>query len=372
MGGMLSKKNSLVTFFLFFLAPTLGVFTNWFGFYFSAFVYGFVIFLLLLSKPNLRLDFDHTLIIIFLALIIGLSALAQVMYSDVVNIDIGLFFIQPFLIMIAYNAIFLDIKFSKKYLMRLLKYIILLNSLAIIYDWFVLEFFDASLRILSTDNVSYQHRALGLHGQPTVNSVFLISLYCLLVNLEKKIRCDIYLFIVVFSVCAQRSGWGIILMFLFFIYVITLYKGKMSRGFVLSLVIFFFPVLYFSVTYLGKLSGSYILYIVNYLIDNVGQLLTNFNTVQIFGPFNQILKTHAPVEFSALFAVSNVSTIFGVCLLVYLALLFRILKGARRVFFGFLILGSFYYPTLFYLSTGLSSMFFIVVSYENKDRISIK
>ena len=172
--------------------------------------------------------------------------------------------------------------------------------------------------------------------------------------------------------CAQRSGWGIILMFLFFIYVITLYKGKMSRGFVLSLVIFFFPVLYFSVTYLEKLSGGYMLYMVNYLMNNVSQLLTNFTTVQIFGPFNQILKTHAPVEFSALFAVSNVSTIFGVCLLVYLALLFRILRGAPKVFLGFLILGSFYYPTLFYLSTGLSSMFFIVVSHENKDRICIK
>ena len=106
--------------------------------------------------------------------------------------------------------------FAEKYWNKLLRFYILVFSLSIMIDYYILHSaLDISLQpMYREDDWSYFTRPFGITGQPSVNSVLLVFFYALLLSRGSFDESKLFFLLMVIGVLLQGSGSGFIALFI--------------------------------------------------------------------------------------------------------------------------------------------------------------
>lgn len=343
-----------ISFFSFFsfVVPFVNLYSSWLGNVEIIFILAISSLFLFFSLHFSTLFSKKVLWIVLLGfLILLISYCLHIIIFDKSNLRWIFFFgVQPF-ILLTYSLFFKKLVvvdlFSSKYFL----YVFIVLSSSIIYDYLVLTFFnDASMRLFNNPSVSYQYKPLGIFGQFSVNSTYLIFFYLVHIYCSKKSFFNPLLILLVASILMQQSGVGYILLLLSFLYSMKIEKIGLANKFFLLYSILILTIFNFFFELSNKLSSDYLYYIfftlpnkyISIFIDEVriSSLLTGFDYMNFF-----------PIEITPLFLVSKIGFLYFVFYFFYLFYLYQIIpRGYLRLSIVIMGIGSFHYPAVFYVT----------------------
>ena len=237
--------------------------------------------------------------------------------------------------------------FIEMYFYRLLMLLIIIISLSIIIDYFLLENGLIQSQLMYREGLySYYTRPFGLFGQPSANSVILISLYLFyLSNKNLKYKFQLFLIITV-AIFLQNSGSGYIsYLFLFFG---LLYKNKLGKFFIPLFIVFIVYFITLSDS-ISKINISYLMYNYEYFLDLIQIFLDTYyvNTFDILLGGNG--NYNIPIDFGPIFMIAKVGIIYYV---LYIFLILYTISSSKvfytKISLITLLIGGLHYPIMFY------------------------
>ena len=290
-----------------------------------------------------------------IALILGLSfcLLLTELHSYIIfgqsNISAIRFF-GLFIPVLAFYVLFYDpTVFCEKYWYRLLRYYIVVFSLSIVVDYFILHTaLDVSLQpMYDEEALSYHDRPFGITGQPSVNSVLLVFFYTLLLSQRSFIKSKLLFLLMIVGVFLQGSGSG----FIAFMCLVLPMLVRSSWYFVVSVASFCLLMVSWQSKILNKVSLQYVHDIVGVFIKQIDDwvMLVGMSTsspaaIFLFGGLP------SGIDFGPLYLVSNVGIIF-LLLFITVIITTMVLTKCRyeKLALIILMIGNLHYPVMFYL-----------------------
>lgn len=239
---------------------------------------------------------------------------------------------------------------SKKIINPILKFYIVVFSLSIFIDFYILHSsLDISLQpMYSVDDWSYFGRPFGITGQPSVNSVLLVFFYTYLLSRTSFRSSYVSFFLMFGGVLLQGSGSGYIacLMLFFIMLRQTHLFVQVSVG---SILMFIVILLVENFKSFDKISLFYITGIIDVFYT---QLLEWFDLLKMNMPMMSVLfgGVSSNIDFGPLFFISNVGVIYA---LIFMFLIVLCIIAAQNSYQRFaiyiLLIGNLHYPVLFYV-----------------------
>jgi len=338
--------------FLYFIVPFVNLYSSWVG-------RGDMIFILAISSLllifSLKFSTHFSKKVLWIALlsffILLVSFYLHLIIFDKTNIRWIFFFgVQPF-ILLSYALFFKKLVvvdlFSSKYFL----YIFIVMSLSTTYDYLALTYFDdPSMRLFNDSNVSYRFKPLGIFGQFSVNSTYLIFFYLVHIYCSKKSFFNPLLILLTASILMQQSGVGYVLLLLSFLYSIKIERIRLPNkilGFASIILLIIYSV-FFELS--NKLSLNYLSYIfitlpneyIGIFINEVriSSLLTGFDNKNLF-----------PIEITPLFLVSKIGFLYFVFYLFYSFYIYQLIpRGYLKLSMLIMAIGTLHYPVIFYVA----------------------
>lgn len=343
-------------FYLFLLTvPFFNIINLKFG---NAIVQGFTLsffcFTLLLFRPqHIRYGWFVPLLLIFgLVVCLLLSELHSVINLGRSNIDSIRFFGLFIPVLLFYIMSYNPKVFVEKYLDKLLRYYILVFSLSILIDYFILHSaLDISLQLMyREEDWTYITRPFGITGQPSVNSVLLVFFYALLLSRGSFDKSKLFFFFMVIGVLLQGSGSGFIALFILLNAIIMSFNWFIRVVvYSCSLLVVFQPVIKFKL--FEKISIEYISSMIDVFIKQTNDWIILLKTSEHVPIISLLLGgVSSAIDFGPLYFMSNMGLIYSIFFLI-LIVVSTVKAKERYEKWAFLILlvGNLHYPVMFYL-----------------------
>jgi hypothetical protein len=346
MHAKLKIDRSVFLFFLFAVMPFINIINHRVG---DKVVYIIFSVLIVVSFLSFKIDKMYSLKLSYIPFFLLMFLILIVIYLNSYSLGNILFF-SLFIFVFIYLVTFFDLnRFLKKYYTTLLKYFIVIISLSIIIDSFILHSsLDLSLQLMySSEAYAYKGRPFGVFGQPSVNSVVLVFIYTLLLSkyVVHKELYNVYFFLVTLGVLLQNSGSGYLAYFMMLMTVFYKYKVMKYSIFPMFGLITFYLVVSNTVS---KISLTYMtfliensMYLINLWVDSDPSLIDIFFGSGSFG-----------MEFGPLFLITNMGFVYFIVLTgIFLYLMYKGENRYTRVAILILLIGNLHYPVIFFIFT---------------------
>ena len=346
------NRNSLLFKFLLFI-PFVGILSNNLSTTLSYFVILLFIFALLLFKIKTN-QVDKTVSVFFTLMI--LSMFFSFIYQQIEYSYNNIYFIQFFgsqLFFFFVFTFFANIKnFINTYIESFFKYMIIIIFLSVIIDTILLENGLLTSQLMyKPDHPTYNSKPLGIFGQFSINSAYIVCFYLLYKGYTNhryiNHKNNYILFIMVtITIILQDSGTGYIAYLLLFI--TLFYKNNIVKY-------IFFPILFVLVgliiynNIVAKISFDYFLYLYQYF-ENIISVVYIDNIYSLYDVLFGINGNYNfPIDFGPLFLIAKVGLVYFI--LYSIAIFYLVYKSHNnyiRMAILILILSNIHYPTLFY------------------------
>jgi hypothetical protein len=340
-------------FYLFLLTvPFFNIIVLNFG---SAIVQAFILFylfltLLLFRQQRLRSEwFAPLFYMLGFVLCLLLSEAHSLTNLGRSNIE-SIFFFGLFVpVLLFYIVSYNPRVFAEKYWSKLLRFYILVFSLSIIIDYFILHSaLDISLQPMYREDArSYVTRPFGITGQPSVNSVLLVFFYALLLSRGSFVESKLFFLFMVIGVLLQGSGSGFIALLMLLIVMFGSFHW-LIRVFIYSsgLLIVFQLVQEFKL--FDKITAEYIsamIFVFTLQIDDWVVLVNESYPILsvLFGGVS------SGIDFGPLYFLSNVGLVYSILfLMLIIASALKAKDRYEKSAFLILLIGNLHYPVMFY------------------------
>lgn len=303
--------------------------------------------LLFIFRGQEKIHIKYLIYGIFMVFVLVISHMYQQMIYEHNNIYFIQFFGAQILFFLLF-AFFVNIKiFIEKYLKFFLISAIFLIFLFVMIDFILLEMNMGTYQLMYREYAnSYRLKPLGLFGQFSVTSTYVVFFYLIYLSLEKVTInvTNIVLFIfLTIVVLLQNSGTGYIV----YIFMIStlLYHFHIFKIVLLPFVFGITISIIFSGV-VDKISIGYIIYLIDeHAIVLIQDYLTNLNSILdlLFG------MAYGDIDFGPTFLMTNIGMLYFI--LYSIVLLYMIWKNNNiyfRVAIMSLMFGNLHYPVLFY------------------------
>jgi hypothetical protein len=295
----------------------------------------------------------------------------------------NLYYIQFFgsqIIFFLLFCFFVDIKyFIDEYAQKFLRMVIYLIFLFVLLDYILISIGAMQNQFMfKLDAYSYYGKPLGLFGQFSITSSYVVALYMLYLSFNKNDSSKIKIILFIFTsltVILQDSGTGYIVYFL--LLVTIFYKSIIFRY-------LFIPIVFFVFLYIVnnnlfyKISYDYFVWLLDFFYKIFEQTyLNNLNNLFDF-LFGIEEDGKFPIDFGPLFIIAKVG--FFYFILYSLMIYYMIYKAPNRyirmalfsLLFANLHYPAFYYPMMNLL---LPVIFIYILNYDKyyvEDRDSVQ
>jgi hypothetical protein len=278
-----------------------------------------------------------------------LSELHSVINLDQSNIDSIRFFGMFVPVLLFYILFYNPRVFAEKYWDKLLRFYILVFSLSIMIDYFILHSaLDISLQPMYRETAwSYVDRPFGITGQPSVNSVLLVFFYALLLSRGSFDASKLFFLFMVIGVLLQGSGSGFIallmllnVMFMSFNWFIRIFVYSCGLLLVVQLVVQFKLFNHISVEYISEMINVFMWQIDEWII-----------LVKESEPIISVLLggVSSAIDFGPLYFMSNMGLIYAILFLILIVMSAAKAKERyEKSAFLILLVGNLHYPVMFY------------------------
>ena len=317
----------------------------------QAFILSFFSFTLLLFRlQRIRTGWFAPFLLVFSSLFcLLLSELHSVINFGQSNIDSIRFFGLFILVLLFYILFYNPRIFVEKYWDKLLRFYIIVFSLSIMIDYYILHSaLDISLQpMYSEDAWSYVTRPFGITGQPSVNSVLLVFFYALLLSRGSFAESKLFFLFTTIGVFLQGSGSGFIAL-LILLNVMFMSFNWVIRTFVYSFALLLVFQLVQQFKLFSKISVEYISIMIDVFMWQIDDWIILLKKSE---PIISVLLGGVPsgIDFGPLFFMSSVGLIYSIFFLIFIIM--SIAKAKERYeksAFLILLVGNLHYPVMFY------------------------
>tara|TARA_Y100000996_G_scaffold399431_1_gene368458 strand:+ start:760 stop:1893 length:1134 start_codon:yes stop_codon:yes gene_type:complete len=317
----------------------------------QVFILSFFLFsLLLFRQQRIRSGWFVPFFLVFgLVACLLLSELHSVANLGRSNIDSIRFFGLFIPVLIFYILSYNPRIFAEKYWDKLLRFYILVFSLSIMIDFYILHSaLDISLQpMYREDDWSYFTRPFGITGQPSVNSVLLVFFYALLLSRGSFHESKLYFLFMFIGVLLQGSGSGFLAL-LILLNVMFMSFNWIIRIFVYSCVLFLMIQLVLQFELFNKISVEYISGLSNVFMAQTDDWIV---LVKKSEPIISVLLggVSSGIDFGPLYFMSNVGLIYSIFFLIFIVT--SAVKAKERYeksAFLIILVGNLHYPVMFY------------------------
>ena len=310
----------------------------------------FFLTLLLFRQQRIRSGWFAPFFLIFgLVICLLLSELHSVINLGRSNIDSIRFFGLFIPVLLFYILSYNPRVFAEKYWNKLLRFYILVFSLSIMIDYYILHSaLDISLQpMYREEDWSYVTRPFGITGQPSVNSVLLVFFYALLLSRGSFDESKLFFLLMVIGVLLQGSGSGFIAL-LILLNVMFVSFNWFIRVFCYFCGLFFVFQLVKQFKLFNKISFEYISRLIDVFMWQIDDWII---LVKKSEPIISVLLggVSSGIDFGPLYFMSNVGLIYSIFFLIFIVMSAakakeRYEKSAILI----LLVGNLHYPVMFY------------------------
>lgn len=314
-----------------------------------AILFLFVSIILFFNIQHHQLTKQQLLISLFLLLNMCIVFLYQLLIYDFNN----LYYIQFFGSQILFFLLFsLFINMSKVYKNIHISFeiIIYLISLFVLVDFGLIELGMNSYQLMyKPEASSYEGKPLGLFGQFSITSSYIIILYMLFLsfNKQKAKSKKIFLFLLLtISIILQDSGTGYLLYAILLLTI--LYTSNKIKP--LAILLTAALTLYLAQSNIvHKISFDYTMFLYDYFLDIFLSVYVNhvYNIFDFLFGINS--EYNFPIDFGPLFMIAKVGFLYFI---LYSCLIFYIIYKSPDIFLRMalisFIIANMHYPVLFY------------------------
>ena len=364
--------NRYKVFYLFLLTvPFFNIISLNFG---DAFVQAFILFFvsftfLLFPQQRIRYGWFAPLLLIFgLVVCLLLSEVHSLINLGRSNIDTIRFFGLFIPVLLFYILFYNPSVFAEKYFDKLLRFYVLVFSLSIMIDYFILHSaLDISLQpMYRKEDWSYVTRPFGITGQPSVNSVLLVFFYALLLSRGSFGKSKLFFLLMVIGVLLQGSGSGFLgLVMLMSVMFMSFNWPIIVFFYFFGILLLFLLVQQFNLFY--KISFEYISRMIDVFMWQMDDWIILVNKSEVI---KSILfgGVSSGIDFGPLFFMSNVGLIYSIFFLILIVISAAKAKERyEKSAFLILLVGNLHYPVMFY-----ATMVFVLPLLLQKNLFPVK
>ena len=317
----------------------------------QVFILSFISFtLLLFRQQRIRSGWFAPFWLIFVLFVcLLLSELHSVMNLGRSNIDSIRFFGLFIPVLLFYILSYNPRVFTEKYWDKVLRFYILVFSLSIMIDYFILHSaLDISLQPMYREaDWSYVTRPFGITGQPSVNSVLLVFFYALLLSRGSFDESKLFFLFMVIGVLLQGSGSGYIAL-LILLNVMFMSFNRFIGIFVYPFGLLLMLLLVQQSKLFYKISFEYISTIIDIFRWQIDDWII---LVKESEPIISVLLggVSSGIDFGPLYFMSNVGLIYSIFFLIFIVTSAAKAKERYEKWaFLILLVGNLHYPVMFY------------------------
>ncbi len=314
------------------------------------FTYSAIVFFIILIMSFGTLQKVHKGNLIY-ALLMAFCLVISFSYQQLLYENNNLYSIQFFGAQVFFFFLFsfcIDIEnFFRKYYENYLILVICLISLFVIIDSLLLFLDLEKYQLMYREHVfSYRDKPLGLFGQFSVTSTYIVFFILLYFALEKKITSSLSLVLmslVTIVIVLQNSGTGYIV-YMGLIYAIF-HRINFFKIILIPLIISVNCLIILSGS-ITKISMEYIAYLVNEYV----LVLINKYFEQLNSPLDLLFgKGEDDIDFGLTFFIGNIGLLYFI---LYSMVLFYMIWKNKNIYYRMamvsLMFGNLHYPVLFY------------------------
>ncbi|OHD96493.1 MAG: hypothetical protein A3E21_00855 [Sulfurimonas sp. RIFCSPHIGHO2_12_FULL_36_9] len=366
---MYKINNIELTYILLLFMPFIAIISHRLSSLIAYVAIAFFILLLLFFKSKQNQVSKLTLIYSVLMLSsLYLSFIYQQLEYSFNNLYYIQFFGSQLLFFLGFG-VFVNIKsFIIVHLENLFEIIIFLIFGFVLFDFIMINIgMMTSQLMFMVDASSYYGKPLGLFGQFSITSTYIVVFYMLHLSFKSntnKIKSIILFFLTTLTVLLQDSGTGyIVYMFL----IITIFYKSIVFRYLTIPMIFFIFIFFVQSNLISKISYDYFNYLYKYF-DEIFTIVYMNNVHSIIDFLFGIDGNYIfPIDFGPLFIISKVGFLYFI--LYSIAIFYMIYKAPDRYIkmaIFLLVLSNIHYPTLFYpiMNVLLPILFIYVTNYK--------
>jgi len=318
------------------------------------FAYGIVVFfivLMLFFRININ-QITRTQLVVIALLVFNLYVVY--IYQLLVYNFLSAYFIQFFGSQVLFFLIFtLFLNIKELHFRKMPNYfeiLVYLSVFFILIDFILLSNGMSSSQLMyKAEAKSYDGKPLGLFGQFSINSTYLVVFYLLYLSFKKviSIKKNIFLFLLVtFGIILQDSGTGYIV-YLFLLLTIF-YKSFFFRFLIIPLILVaMFYIIQSNI--ITKLSSEYIMFLYDFFIEIFK--ITYFDNVHNIFDFLFGIDSNYdfPIDFGPMYIIAKVGFLY---FFLYSLIIFYMIYNSPDRYFRMamisLVIANIHYPALFY------------------------
>lgn len=336
--------------FLFFM-PFVAVISNKLSSIIAYGIIGFFLVSFFLFKIKFtQVNIISQLYVLFLIIILYFVFIYHLLAYDYINI----YYIQFFgaqLIFFFIISLFIDVNYlTSNHLKTFFESMVFIIFFSVIIDYFLIKNgLMTSQLMFKQEATSYHGKALGLFGQFSINTSYIIVFYMLFLSFSdniNKFKNIILLSMITITIVIQNSGTGYILYLL--LLGTIFYKSKLARYILLPFFILLFFIIIMN-NLVAKISFDYLYVSYQYFSEIVN--LTYFSNVHsvydvlfgINGNYN------FPIDFGPIFMIAKVGLLYFLFYVITIFyMIYKVKDRYLRMSILSLVFANLHYPALFY------------------------
>ncbi len=235
----------------------------------------------------------------------------------------------------------------QKYLSRFFKFMVILIFISVLIDYILMSSgFTTAQLMYQADAFSYHNKPLGIFGQFSINSTYIVVFYMLYKSMQDRPRNNYVLFLLLtITIILEDSGSGYIAYLLLLATMLYTYS-LLKYTFIPASIIILYLISNNSVS---KLSIDYLQFLYDFFTEIIQVIyIDNIYTINdiLFGIDG---KFNFPIDFGPMFMIAKVGLVYFI---LYSIAIFYLIYKAKRIYFKMaifiLIVLNIHYATLFY------------------------
>ena len=344
----LKIPNSYLVYIFLLFMPFVGILSNNGG---TVLSYGFIIvFTITLLFFKIQLKQLSGFFLFYISLMM-LALYFNIIYQQLEYSFNNTYFLQFFgsqLFFFLLFYFFANIKLiHQKYLSRFFKFMVILIFISVLIDYILLNSgFTTAQLMYQADAFSYHNKPLGIFGQFSINSTYIVVFYMLYRSMQERSKNNYMLFFMVtITIILEDSGSGYIAYLLLLTTIMYTYSLLKYTFIPITIIILYL----ISNNTVSKLSVDYLQFLYDYFTE-----IVQITYIDSIYTLNDVLfgidgNFDFPIDFGPMFMIAKVGLVYFI--LYNIAILYLIFK-AKSIYFKMaiyiLIVSNMHYPTLFY------------------------
>jgi len=262
--------------------------------------------------------------------------------------------------------------FKDRYLEKFLLIIILLIFMFVLIDYILINSGFSHLQAFYRINLySYENKPLGLFGQFSVNTSYIVVFYMLLQSYNRltKVLNISLISMILFVLIIENSGTG----YMSFILLIFSYllQNKLYKYLSIGILITIYIIIYSNI--LDKISIEYIDILYKYFI-----YLVKYSYMEHIDTYADVIfglngNLNIAIDFGPMFMIAKIGLLYTVLYIISLLyLIYRLSSIYAKMAIITLMLGNIHYPVLFYPIMNIFLPIIYIITIQRRGLKSIK